>query len=337
MASLLTNWIAPEGAVLPDFIICGAMKSGTSSVHYILNQHPDVFMPVHETHFFDIDNFFQHPDFSLDEGQGWISQAGANNGKRLWDWYSSQFKGRQDGQLVGEDSTTYLASEIAAKRIASQPKPIRLLVMLRHPTKRAYSQYWHMVRTGRLCHTFEDTIRYTPHSVLERSMYHDQLTKLFSHVSKDRVMVILFEEFLECRERVIRDICHFLEIEPARLPAGSLNAHRNASKVPKHPALHRFRNWLLSGASNTHRGSRLPALSSGHARNGGASSPGIVLETVERIHRKVNPLTRRRPPEMKPEIRCVLDDYFRTELAGLPDLLDRDVISVWFGGASEVA
>lgn len=54
------EWVAPENVRLPDFIICGAMKCGTSTVHSLLNQHPYVYIPDPEINFFDIDDIFQH-------------------------------------------------------------------------------------------------------------------------------------------------------------------------------------------------------------------------------------------------------------------------------------
>lgn len=57
------NWISKEPSLLPDFIIVRAMKSGTTTFHDMLNTHPDVFIPKGELHFFDHDDFIEHPDF----------------------------------------------------------------------------------------------------------------------------------------------------------------------------------------------------------------------------------------------------------------------------------
>ena len=55
------DWLAPTEIRLPNFIICGAMKSGTSTVHQILNQHPRISIPDKEIHFFDSDNLSRAP------------------------------------------------------------------------------------------------------------------------------------------------------------------------------------------------------------------------------------------------------------------------------------
>lgn len=64
-----TLWKYPPGMTLPDFIICGAMKSGTTTVHGILNRHPQIFIPDPEIHFFDIDDVLQHPDYFCFQGE----------------------------------------------------------------------------------------------------------------------------------------------------------------------------------------------------------------------------------------------------------------------------
>jgi hypothetical protein len=60
-----------NGARLPNFIIVGAQKAGTTSMHHILNHHDDVFIPGREIYFFDIDDVQQHPDFSRDDSGKW--------------------------------------------------------------------------------------------------------------------------------------------------------------------------------------------------------------------------------------------------------------------------
>ena len=140
------SWVAPKGFKIPDFIICGAMKSGTTTLHHILNQHQNVFIPDRELGFFGIDNLVQHPDYSYFDGRIWYTQLIDDDPLHFWSWYSSHFNDALERRVVGGDSTTYLASEVAATRIGLQNKPIKLVVMLRNPTARAYSDYWHRVR-----------------------------------------------------------------------------------------------------------------------------------------------------------------------------------------------
>ncbi|WP_445666638.1 sulfotransferase [Fodinibius sp. AD559] len=57
--------------VIPDFIIAGAMKCGTTSLHYILSKHPQIFIPDEEINFFDLDEFDQHKDFIMYKNGKW--------------------------------------------------------------------------------------------------------------------------------------------------------------------------------------------------------------------------------------------------------------------------
>jgi len=142
-------WTSQKPESLPDFIIGGAMKSGTTSLHAILNSHPDIGISHNELGFFDIDNLLQHPDFNFYDkiNDKWINQSMQDHPELLWKWYYEQFEGlKKTASVIGEDSTTYLCSEIAAQRIALQKKPIKLIFILRHPTKRTVSNYLHSIR-----------------------------------------------------------------------------------------------------------------------------------------------------------------------------------------------
>jgi hypothetical protein len=320
----MSNWVLPDQLRTPDFIIGGAMKSGTTTLHYILGQHPRVFIPDREVNFYDIDNLFQHPDFNYFDGANWISQRLDDDPERFWKWYAAHFEAAGENQLVGEDSTTYLSSEIAAKRIAMQNKQLKVIILLRHPTERAYSQYWHMVRTGRATYSFEDTLRYDPFSVLQRSLYLDQLKKFFRHVAPERVKVVIFEEFMADKPSTLRAICEHIGVDYGQLPPDAIEMHKNESLVPRHPGFQVTKNrFFRAGGSMTYR-SCLPMAP---ARERHIDLPRLV----NMAHRGINPLVKTRPPAMKPSTRRLLDDYFERELDGLDELLGRPVMSLWFG------
>jgi len=71
---------------IPDFIIAGAMKCGTTSLHFILNSHPHIFVPRHEINFFDLDDLIQHPDFFFFNGQRWYYPSFSKRNREYWDW-----------------------------------------------------------------------------------------------------------------------------------------------------------------------------------------------------------------------------------------------------------
>ena len=114
------SWIPKNNTNLPEFIIGGAMKSGTTTLHQILVKHPDVFMANDELGFFDMDSIVEHPDFNFFDGNTWHTQKIDQDLTSVWKWYSDKFKDANEGQIKWEDSTTYLSFALAAKRINCQ-------------------------------------------------------------------------------------------------------------------------------------------------------------------------------------------------------------------------
>jgi hypothetical protein len=158
----------PRG--LPGAMIIGAMKCGTSSLHNYLVQHPDVVEPLRkEVHYFDV-NF--------------------GCGER---WYRAHF-GRQDEPGLNLDSSPYyLYHPLAPQRAHALVPDARLIVLLRDPVRRAYSQYWHQVHQKRETLSFEDAIAAETDRVgadaerlargeIERSVVHQR----FSYLGRGR-------------------------------------------------------------------------------------------------------------------------------------------------------
>ena len=112
-SNIINHWIAPQDLRLPDFIICGAMKCGTTTVHEILNSHPAIGIPNAEINFFDIDDTLEHSDFLFHAEGRWFFPDISENNRAYWKWYSRFFSEIPDVCLIGEDSTCYLASSIA--------------------------------------------------------------------------------------------------------------------------------------------------------------------------------------------------------------------------------
>lgn len=321
------NWLAPDVTTLPDFIICGAMKCGTSTLHAMLNKHPDIFIPDKEVHFFDADNTIQHPDFNRFSHGGWRNHAlGITEEKKdfskHWQWYNQQFSSAKMCQVVGEDSTTYLASPLAAKRIAMQNKAIKFIVMLRQPSKRAYSQYWHLVQSGRAIYNFEDTLQLNPYSVLNRSMYLTQINELLQYIPKERIKFVIFEHFLENKKTILKDICNFINVPFEGLPLDVEQIHQNNTTYPKYYHLQLFKNRLFPKAGNLSYGD--------HFNQAAKKSPREFLHYINAIHRKLNPLVTKKTSTLSDNTKQFLDRFFIRELDGLSELIDQDVYSLWF-------
>ena len=327
MDQLTINWKSNQPESLPDFIIGGAMKSGTTSLHAILHSHPDIAMAHDELGFFDIDNILQHPDFNFYDAhtQKWMKQSMQEQPELLWNWYYSQFNPiKNKGKLLGEDSTTYLTSEIAAKRIALQDKPIKLIFILRHPTKRTISNYLHLLKSGRAIYSLEDTLRFNPNSIIRRSLYMEQLEAYYKYIPHERIKIVLFEDLIEDKQNCIKEICHFLKVDFNRLDISIFDTHSNKTKIPKHMGLQVFRNKLLRKSGNYRYSKFLPVQPSFQ------SKMPLKYRIIDKVHKKINPLKSDIKFTASKATIQFLDDYFKTEFQGFDALIKKEVYSKWF-------
>ena len=318
------NWKSPDQSALPDFILGGAMKCGTTTLRCILNQHPDVFLPENEIHFFDIDNILQHPDFNFfnKANRTWQYQNMDSNDQKLWNWYTKHFIGGTS-KFIGEVSTTYLASPKVAQRIAMQDKPIKLLFSLRHPTERAYSNYWHLVKTGRTSYTFEDQIKYHPEAVLNRSLYCEQLSFYYDALDRDRIHVICFEQMTANTNKVIQEICVFLKIAFDKLPKEALSIHAHRTETRRFRKLQLVSNKLTRAIAFLQYKDSLPV----KPKN---PSNSWLSRAVRKTHHLINPGANQALPDMNPSTKEFLDSYFYKQLDGINKLVGFNIIDEWF-------
>lgn len=319
------TWRAPQDITLPDFIISGAMKSGTTTLHAILDQHPNVFIPNEELHFFDMDNIVQHPEFNAFEQGQWHTHNIFNSPNQYWQWYSDKFSAAHNSQLKGEDSTTYIASQSALQRIALQSKKTKLIIMLRHPTARAYSHYWHMVKAGRAMFSFENTLKYLPHSLLDRSAYLRQLKVVFNHMPREQVKVILFEDFISNKAESLKEVCDFLELDFNKLPKEALHLHENKARIPRFVTLHLLKARLFRNKGNDQYLNHF--LNIGTKLN---NKKNLITRAFDFTYRLINPLVVKKPEKINENTKQFLDDYFYKELQGIDELLSKNVLSKWF-------
>lgn len=315
----------PDG--LPGFLLIGAMKSGTSSVHHLLAHHPDVFMPRGEVFFFDVDDFEQHPDFCLGRNGGWIQHDFERDLSTYLAWYRGLFRRARPGQLLGEDSTTYLASRLAPGRVARYLPEARLVVVLRDPVARAYSHHWHDVSRGRAVRGFEQTLRRQPGTYLSRGFYQDQLERWVALCGRERLRVIFFEDFRADPQGVFDDLCDFLGLNRA-LDVAQVSSHRNATRAPLHPPSRLLANRVLRRIAARRYDARVPNMPG--YRAGSLRTEAFRHPAVDRLEDLLAlVLPPRRAPPMAPDTRRFLEGVFRKRNRDLGALLDEDVAARW--------
>ena len=261
--------------MLPNFLVIGAAKSGTTSLHWYLTEHPAVFMtsvkdPAYFAYGVDADGrlLWGNPDLhifpikSLSEYERLFAEAG-------------------NAAAVGEASTTYLECPQSAARIRELIPGARILCSLRHPVDRAYSDYLMYLRSrGR---RFDPARELTATSVWARpdshwmrvGRYHEQLSRYYDAFPRDQICVLLFDDLNRDPQRFVRDTYQFLKVDPEFVPdietphaAGGIPASlmleglfaRGTRSVIKPWVPTRAANWLrkLRGRS-MRQAPRLPA------------------------------------------------------------------------------
>lgn len=312
----------------PHFIIVGAQKSGTSTLHGVLGAHPDVFIPSREIFFFDIDDDVQHPDFGPVGG-----------GVRDFDadfetyaaWYGRFFERAQPGQRRGEDSTSYLASTVAPERIGRLCPDVKVIALLRDPVSRAYSHYWHDVSRGRCSRSFTEVIDEPDTLVVQRGFYRDQVQRYHDALGSERVKVLVFEEFSRNLDRVCAEVCDFLGLSPP--PASALERERyNVARVPRNLEARLWINRNLPMlVKKSYRG-LLPEPSAGEGLLASAWRDRLWNSSAARVANRVLDAARpqRKYPPMPEPTRKRLTQTYREANAGLERLLGRDDLGRWW-------
>jgi hypothetical protein len=234
-------WIASARArILPDFIIIGAQRAGTTSLFYYLRIHPDVRRPLSrdgsvfwpkELHFFD-----EYYGRGLDWYRRFFPLAAERRVARM--------RGRD--LVAGEATPYYLFHPAVPERVAASVPDVRLIALLRDPIERAYSHYQLMRRTGREKLSFADAIaveekrladmdltgeeqaknargdrlhhHHRHRAYMSRGLYADQLARWYAHFPREQLMVIRAEDFLSRPTEIYADVLQFLglrEWQPA--------------------------------------------------------------------------------------------------------------------------
>ena len=211
-----------ETGALPDFLIIGAQKSGTTSLYDLLTQHPHVERAaLKELNYFD--RYFE----------------------KGIEWYRSQFplpklKGERK-PITGEATPDYLFYPDAARRAAQVVPQARLIVLLRNPVDRAYSDYQQARRKGWETRTFEEAIEVEKAQLpasskyLSRSTYLDHLLRWSKHFADEQMLVLKSEDFFECTQDTMEPVLDFLEL-PTWEPEASEKRNRGKYEQEMHPA-----------------------------------------------------------------------------------------------------
>ncbi len=203
---------------LPNFIIVGAMKSGTSSLFRELQMHPNIFMPKQELHFFNVDAAYQ---------------------KGL-EYYSSLFNGWSGQQAIGEKTPTYSYAPQVPGRIARFDPKTKLIWIFREPASRAYSHYCFFVSMGKENLSFEkalerDTLGHCKDFTMrykDRSIYISQVKNYLSFFPMDQMLFLKLDDLYADRVNTLARVCNFLGVD-AKFHFPETPKKENTTRMPK--------------------------------------------------------------------------------------------------------
>lgn len=225
---------------MPDFLVIGAGKSGTTSIDKYLNQHPQIFVPKSkEPNFFGYENM-REEDFAGNEEE----LAHFRNSVTTLDAYLKIFADAQPHQLRGETSNTYMYHEQAPYRIKYYNPDVKLIAVLRQPAGRLYSRYLHLARENRLpSENFSDcldrnSIWWKRNDLIKEGFYYQNLHKYFELFPRENIRVYLYEELQNTPIKVMEDIYTFLGVDPTFQP--DVSVRYNESGFVKNKLLNKI-------------------------------------------------------------------------------------------------
>lgn len=219
---------------LPDFILIGAQKGGSSALYKFICAHPDVERAfVKEPHYFSV----KYHQKSLS-------------------WYKAQFPLKRAGQLAGEASPSYCTHPLVPKRIKELLPDVKLLFIVRNPVDRAISNYFHSVRYGveklpieeafkrplsdfeadyqRL--TTEDSFHsgiYNRYAYVHKGFYAMHLKKWYEYFDPEQLLIVENEALQTQPAQVYKEVCQFLGLKEWTLEAFKKHNVGKTKEVPE--------------------------------------------------------------------------------------------------------
>jgi Sulfotransferase family len=311
---------------LPNFFIVGAPKAGTTSLYHYLDQHPDVYMspvkePCHFSEEIRLQNFSQEilPGVEADLRAQQEYLRGPMTEKRFggvgmeWDDYLRLFENVKGEAAIGEASVLYLWSKTAARNIQLRVPNARILMVLRDPVGRAFSQYLDGITAGVLHGSFRDYIEACLSSQsekislvrpsLELGLYSAEVKRYLDRFTWKNVHIVLYDDLQQQQAKVLAGIFDFIAVDSNFSPDTS---HRYL--IPRVPRSLRLGHFLKKHQV-WQRAAKM--------------KPSPVRSFVKKLLVRPAGAT-----TVNPRDRQFLLDHYRDDIQKLAVLLDRD-LAAW--------
>jgi hypothetical protein len=288
---------------LPDFIVVGAAKAGTTALYWYLADHPQVFMSAtKETNYFA---YGLRDDGRPIYGDPELHHFPVTSREQ----YERTFDGASGAVAVGEASPIYLECPQAAGRIRDAIPDAKIICSLREPVDRAYSDYLMYLRSRGL--PFDPERELTTSARWARpdshwmqiSRYADALERYFDRFPRERIMIFLFDDLRADQVGLVRDVYRFLEVDPEFV--ADFDTPHNVGGMPASRLVERV---FTSGSLRKVLDPWIPKRSADWAR-------------------RMRTRNLRRAPSLPADLREELGELFRDDIAATSELIGRDLSS----------
>jgi hypothetical protein len=295
--------------MLPNFVIIGAQKAGSSYLMRCLEAHPEVFMPLREI------AYFEDPDF----------------GEKSRAWFESHFDSAGGKQAIGFKRPTLLGRSECAARVSELIPRAKLIAILRNPVERAASAYFQLMRNGLvpvqgLEQGLNDILdgrlaRSWPVSetVISWGLYHEHLCRFLKHFSREQIHVVVYDDLRAQRRRTVQQVYEFLGVDASFEPTDVADvANPSVYSLPRQ----RILGWLRPLHARR-------ALDRSSVRQHSGPIGAGMRKLVKTVDYTVLARVFRAPrPDVSATLRQRLVVRFRDDMTALGRLLDRD-LSHW--------
>ena len=289
---------------LPNFLIVGVQKAGTTSIYNYLREHPQVYMSsVKETNFLEKD------------WENLPPEQQNKNGIVTLEKYSELFAGVKDEIAIGEASPNYLFHyESSAARIKKYVPNAKLIVVLRNPVERAYSDHLMHMRDAIGYRSLSEQIKYSSHKsfILRKGFYYVPLKYYFDQFGQEQIKVFFYDDLRDNSQEFMQSIYQYLGVNDEFVPNTTRKAQ--VAKIPKNKTI----NNLLN-RKNILRSTTASIL-----------KKVMSVETRQQLRDRLinlNSQTKKAVP-LSAEDRQQLIELYREDILQLQDLVGRD-LSKW--------
>ena len=295
--------------IKPNFFIVGAPKSGTTSLFHYLEQHPDIFIPsIKEPRYFIADHILQTND--QDPIKEYLLRTSTIEKSEYLNLYKDKSQ-----KVLGDASIQYLYhhKEVIPKMREMIAPDVKILIMLRNPVARAFSNYSHNTSSYE-DNNFKDALSLEDARIKNRfnSFWHYKSMSLYSMQVEafvnefKNVKIVFFEDFIKDIDGTVSEIYKFLEVDSS-FKASSYSVNKKNTGSPKSK-------WFKSIFSSIKKWALLKKITNNIL---GKDKVRLLNELIDRANLSSKKVI------LDPEIKKELQDFFNEDIVALEKLIAR--------------